>query len=119
MANKMNSKETIYKGIKFPSRLELYMYRLLEQNNIEFTYQVPIVLQPKFKYGTESIRDIKYIADFVLKDGTIIETKGFRKESFNIKWKMLKYLFHENPKKLHLPRNQKNCNELMKCLKTI
>lgn len=111
-------------GIKFDSKLEAYFYGLLKQLDIPFTMKEKIVLQEKFKYGSESIREIYMLPDFkILGLGypIYVDTKGFQTNDNKIKVKMLKKkLFdrYENSE-IHLPKNQKECNELASRLKSL
>jgi hypothetical protein len=86
-----------YNGIKFDSGLEVYCYKQLVDNKIQFEY-TPLtfvldypftfngdVYEPDLKRGlllakrTNKYQSIKYTPDFVGKDW-IIETKGMQNE---------------------------------------
>lgn len=127
MSNKKikNAKEHIYNGIKFKSSLELFCYKLLTENKIDFIYQPsPVILLEKFKTDyecyenigkiyrdadkkiinstkrfdvIESVRQITYTPDFSGLNGEwIIETKGFANDSFPIKWKLYRRFLMTN-----------------------
>jgi hypothetical protein len=114
-------KETEVDGIKFDSQTESEYYQYLKsRDDIEsFEMQQEFVLQNKFllvngKRIDESdkdfkklqranpgctIRDIRYIADFVVyyKDGTVqvVDVKGQKTADFKIKEKMFNYMYPE------------------------
>jgi len=118
IAGRVAKKE--YKGIIFDSSLEVFFYKLLEINNLVHlvTLQVIYELQPKFKYFNQTIRPITYEADFVFKDKKIVvETKGQLLEAAKIKYKIFKYKY--NDYKFFMPRNQKDCLDVIKNLKEI
>lgn len=96
---KYGNKKVEVDGIKFDSKLELYLYQSLIKNNLEFDFQVPIELVPKFKFKGISIRAIAMRVDFLLKhNGQLIyiDTKGFATPEAKIKYKMLKYKFKDS-----------------------
>jgi hypothetical protein len=92
--NKYKAKKTLVGGIKFDSIAESKYYQmLLNQNVSNFKMQVEFVLQDKFKFGTRTIRAIKYKPDFVFYDEEgnitkVVDVKGTRTEVFNIKAKL-------------------------------
>jgi hypothetical protein len=127
----------IYNGITFDSGLEVYCYKQLEKNKIEFQYeptsyvlQVPFVY-PYFVYEADkkrgkllSIRtpkyqSISYTPDFI-GDGWIIETKGVATDRFKIVWKLFKkYLTDKNIKfDLYLPKNQKQVDQCIELIQS-
>jgi hypothetical protein len=74
---KYGNNKTEVDGVKFDSRLELYCYNLLKENNIDFIFQEKIELIPKFRYNTQNIRAITMLVDFViLSDGKRIYDRG-------------------------------------------
>jgi hypothetical protein len=101
----------IIDGIKFDSKREAARYSELvfleKAGNILFLErQVPFVLQDKFEYQGEKIREIKYIADFIyIEDGKKIieDVKSWitqKRPDYKIKVKLLKkryptYIFRE------------------------
>lgn len=117
-----------YDGKEFKSKLELYCYKLLKENDIEFSYEgQSFVLEPAFnhigRYGKKwtkafvvkdkhNVRAITYTPDFVShKHRFIIETKGFvpSQHSFHIRFKLfLKYLkeYDMGDYAVYIPRNQ-------------
>jgi hypothetical protein len=96
---KYGNKKVEVNGVKFDSKLELYLYQSLTENSFDFDFQVTIELIPKFKFKGISIRAINMRVDFILRhEGKIIyiDTKGFATPEAKIKYKMLKYKFRDN-----------------------
>lgn len=95
---KYNATKIEINGIKFDSKFEASVYRwLIDQPNIKLiARQKVFIILPKFIYNGQTIREIKYLADFVIEyNGKlyIIETKGFETPEFKLKEKLLfKYL---------------------------
>ena len=129
-------------GIEFASKLELHMYRLLKKAKIKNQYegrtftiinscQFPMSSYEKTKTkkvlhdrGNKKLLGIKYTPDFIdVQDPPrfIIETKGNPNESFPMRWKLFKmHLVNEGIKtNLFMPRNQKDCEEVIAILKNI
>lgn len=129
-------------GIEFASKLELHMYRLLKKAKIKNQYegrtftiinscQFPMSSYEKTKTkkvlhdrGNKKLLGIKYTPDFIdIQDPPrfIIETKGNPNESFPMRWKLFKmHLVNEGIKtNLFMPRNQKDCEEVIAILKNI
>jgi len=107
-------------GVKYDSKLELYMADLLRQVNIPFEFQKKFVLQDKFRYNGEAIREIRMVIDFWLPEhNMLIDTKGFQMADNKIKWKMLKCKLSEEPSPpvIVLPKNKKECQCLVLELK--
>lgn len=80
-------------------------------------------LRVKFGEITNNIRSITYTPDFVClnedtKSGWIVETKGFRTDSFKVKWKMFKKYLKDNGYviSLYTPNTQENT---LKCIESI
>lgn len=129
-----------YKGYKFASKLELHMFRLLEKEKIKVGYEShTYTLVEGFEFenasyektikrkdlhdrGHKKVLPIKYTPDFVDLNNPprfIIECKGNPNESFPIRWKLFKkHLRDKNIKAdLFMPRNQKDCAEVIKMIK--
>ena len=103
------NKKTIVDGIEFSSKKEANYYqqlKLLQRAGevIKFELQPEFVLQNKFKKNGKMIREIKYIADFLVeyRDGRkeIIDTKGFHNNLFRLKQKLFEYKFPDLELKL-------------------
>lgn len=99
---KYGAKKTVVDGITFDSKKEADYYCTLKMQQAagevkEFYLQVPFELQPSFKRDGKTIRAIKYIADFVVEYPhgckEVIDTKGFRTETYKVKKKLLLYKF--------------------------
>ena len=117
-----NAQKVFYDNIQFQSRLEMYCYEKLKEAKLDFEYEPKCFeLIPKFEYApmsmesykkgtkwlfgnkSKAIRAMTYKPDFVnLKDGWIIECKGFPSDSFPIKWKLFKYYLKNNNMEIHL-----------------
>lgn len=117
---KRNNFGAVKTGI-YKSKLEAKCGDFLTEAGIEFEYESKkIVLQDKFKYFNSwersgkrfynkiGVAAITYTPDFV-GDGWIIETKGHKTSTFNLKWKMFKKWMIENEPTvdIYLPTNQK------------
>ena len=135
-----NSKATTIDGVKMKSRLEGAMYSLLKDSGLEFYYEKEtFVIVDPFRFENESyerkannkgemidrgnkkIQPIKYTPDFTIDNDDvkyIIETKGFRTETFNMRYKLFKkYITDEGLNyKLYSPHTQKECQEVMRLI---
>ena len=113
---------------EFFSPLEKFCFYLLEENNINFKFQSStFTLLEGFKYelpsiekgktAQKSIRPITYTPDFI-GDNWIIETKGFRTESFNLKWKLLKAFLKTSGKEmfLYMPTNKQQVKDAIESI---
>jgi len=134
----IKSKKQTVDGIKFKSRLEGHMYKILKKSGVKFTYeQEKFVVVSGFKFKNESyerqsngkgdmvdrgsgksVRKIEYTPDFVITIGEtkfIIETKGFRTSEFNMRYKLFKKYILENKLDYHLymPHTQKECDKVL------
>ena len=92
-----NATPTIYKGVKYRSKLEVSFARYFEIEKIKAEYEpFRLTLLPSFRYNGESIRAIHYTPDFIIDycgRKFIIEVKGFPNDAYKIKKKyILKYL---------------------------
>ncbi|MFW5890996.1 MAG: DUF1064 domain-containing protein [bacterium] len=138
---KSNRGGTILKkdGIIFKSKLELYCYTRLKEENLQFEYEkYSFILQPQFEFNNESyelikkrnnkefkqqsqnVRAITYKPDFVsTQDNWVIECKGYPNDNFLLKWKMFKHFIWRNGLKikLYVPRNQKQIDEVINLIK--
>jgi len=134
-----NATKVTQDGLTFRSKLELYTYNKLKENNIKFEYETKrFTLIDKFVYPKNSyesykskgskkfdkrsnnIRSMTYLPDFVNeKDKWIIEVKGFANDSFPLRWKIFKYITKSNPYTLFLPSNAKEVDETIKILNNI
>ena len=140
MAKKSRKKreKPVYDGITFDSRLEIYCYQKLKENNIEFTYNETTFellegftsLVDSFEpdkrkgdsiYFRNSIyKGIKYTPDFIVKGGTnIIETKGLcrDKDEMVIKLFKRKMTLDGISCKFFLPKNHKQVDKAIELIK--
>lgn len=91
-------------GVDFASKIELYAYNLFKALGLEFEFQKVIVLQEKFRYNGEAIREVKSIVDFYFPvQNVICDTKGFQTDRSALKFKMLKHRLHKSPELLGTP----------------
>lgn len=110
-----NATPTTYDGINFRSKLEVYCYKKLKQNNIDAAYESQtFTLLDKFVYNGETVRKMTYTPDFIGKD-FIIECKGQMNDAFPLRWKLFKYFLYRNNMShtLYLPRNQKDVDKMI------
>lgn len=134
----VNSSKVVYKDIKFESRLELYMYKLLELSGLHFGYEAQTfdVLEgfkdensllakhnkSFIERGKRKVVGIKYTPDFLVYVNNeikfVIETKGRPNESFPLRMKLFrKYLNNNNMKvDVFIPTNQQQCQITLKMI---
>ena len=134
------AKKITIDGVNMKSHLEGAMYSLLKDSGLEFYYEKEtFVIVDPFKFDNESyerkannkgeminrgnkkIQPIKYTPDFTIDNDDvkyIIETKGFRTETFNMRYKLFKkYITDEGLNyKLYSPHTQKECQEVMRLI---
>ena len=101
--SKYHNTKVEYNGIKFDSVREMRHYQLLEYRQKigeikELKLQVPYELIPKYKMNDKTIRKTTYVADFVYYDTRdnkihVVDTKGFRTETYKLKKKMFEYKY--------------------------
>lgn len=112
-----NATPYTYNKITFKSKLEVFMYKLLEAEGWNFGYEtVKYTVLTAFSYGKEKVRAITYKPDFVLTDiPVIVETKGFATEPFKLRWKLFKrhLVDNNNYKTLYMPHNQEQCRQVI------
>lgn len=133
----INSISVSYDGINFKSRLEKNMYVLLKEAKIKFEYEKHsydvfssfLFSNQSFERqsngkgdfinrGNKIVKSISYKPDFV-GDGFIIETKGLRTESFNLRFKLFKKYLQDvsnNPVTLYMPQTATECKEVIKLI---
>jgi len=139
-----NAKAKVYKGIKFRSALEVYMYKLFEKSDIQFAYEAQkfVIIEgfhsPNASYerfmngkgdfkdrGDKKYRDMVYTPDFTPPKGQpldwVVEVKGRAMPDFPRTWKLFKKLIVKNKLDtvLFMPRNQKECEEVINLIKQI
>jgi len=136
---KYNSKANTYKGIRFKSRLETYMYKLFEDAGIKAEYERHKynILDPFFfpfdcyeksikgkamiNKSNKKIRGIVYTPDFVIEDENttyVVETKGIATPDFMVRFKLFKRWCLDQRKDfvIFMPRNQTQCNETLQTI---
>lgn len=106
-----NAIKCVFNDIKFDSKLELYFYKLCLEKNIIVEREPKFILQPKFEYLKEKVREIAMFPDFFLPNyNTIVEIKGgMVNDLFPMKRKLLLHHLHlaGNNQKYVMLRNQK------------
>jgi hypothetical protein len=114
---KYSNKKVENNGHKFDSRIESNFYNMLRLNNIEFTMKEVFILQDKFRYLDEAVREIKIIPDFLVKKNgetiCIIDTKGMITDLSKMKYKMLKAKL-EKQIPIFMPTNKAKCEEAIR-----
>ena len=100
--SKYHAKKVLINGIQFDSIMESRFYLLLQAFKrtgkiINFEMQKKFVLIPSFKKNGKTIREIAYIADFVVygNDGKVdvIDIKGLETPEFKLKYKMFERFY--------------------------
>ena len=110
-----NATKVVYDGIKFDSKLDMWMYEALKKNELPFTYSTQrFTIVDGFEYKGKKYLPITYKPDFV-SDKFIIECKGFGNELFPMRWKLFKrYLMLNNlDYDLYICKNKKEINDLI------
>jgi hypothetical protein len=103
-------------GVKFASKLELYLFNLLKAARIEFKFQVVFILQEGFKFHGTTIRPMKIIVDFYLpKFDLLVDSKGWQLADSKLKYKLLKRKLFDEGKatKIEMPRTKEECESLI------
>lgn len=138
-----NATPKVYKGIKFKSTIEVYMYKLFEASDIPFAYEgtkfviidgftSPNISYEKFLNGKGAYKDrgsgkkyndMVYTPDFTPPVGQplnwVVEVKGRSMPDFSRTWKLFKKLLWVEGSKdtiLYMPRTQKDCRETIKLI---
>lgn len=109
-------KVTDEKGRTFDSKLEHYFASQLDKHNIPYEWQRKFVLQEKFRYRSEAVREMTLTIDFFLPTfDMLVDTKGFFNDTAPIKHKLLKrkLLTEGKPYEIRLPKNRKECDALV------
>lgn len=122
-----NATPLTFDNIKFKSKLEVYCYQKLKENNIKAFYEgQKFVLLDSFEFNGEKVRKMTYTPDFV-GDGFVIECKGMANDAFPLRWKLFKYNLHKQAKArkilglrqidIYLLRNKKHIEEAIISIK--
>lgn len=94
--SKYKNKKVVVDNILFDSKKEANYYTKLkilrDAGKISgLRLQEKFILQPSFKLNGKTYRAITYVADFVYKDDKgmhVVDTKGYRTETYKIKKKL-------------------------------
>ena len=138
-----NARPKTYKGIKFKSHLECYMYKLLDSAGIQFDYEKqkfqvdPPFNSPNVSYerflngkgdfkdrGNKSYKAGTYTPDFTNKGKLkwVIEVKGRSFADFPRRWKMFKkHLVDTNQTDVVIfcPRKEEDCRKTLEIIKKL
>ena len=136
-APKKPKKEYIFEGIKCDSSLEVYCHKKLIEAGLDYEFHpkpfvflepfisTAVTYEPDERIGdglypkTNKIRSLTYTIDFAdpLRRW-MIETKGYKRSEFTIRWKMFKHHLTKSNIEPHLflPKNQKQVDETVKII---
>jgi len=130
----INAKKTTYKGKNFQSRLEVYMFKVLDDYGIKAKYEEEsFTIIDKFYFPNPSYEKtmsskisltnkggknhlaVTYKPDFIIENGNqriIIECKGLATDVFQMRFKLFKKWIADNNLDyiLFTPRNQGQCD---------
>lgn len=130
-----NATKVEYKGLHFKSKLEYFMYKLFEENNIPVDYEKKVFLcQEGFTTGcnvwvkdsnnlrlrSKVIRPVTYTPDFVDKAGRfIVECKGKENDAYPLRIKMFLYQLKQDGVEydFYEPRNHQQCQHVIDLIK--
>lgn len=91
-----NATPTIYKGIRYRSKLEVRFAMMLDAEKIPFAYEEETwVVLDKQIYMGQTIRCVTYTPDFII-GNVVVEIKGFRNDVFPLKRKLIIKFINEN-----------------------
>lgn len=87
-----NAQPLVYDGIKFKSKLEVYTYKKLKEEDLGFEYEKnKWTIVEKFEYMDEKVRAITIKPDFVnTNKKIIIEVKGWPTDIYKLRLKLFK-----------------------------
>lgn len=139
-----NANPKVYKGIKFKSELEVFMYKLFEKSDIPFEYEGKkfVIIEgfhsPNDSYerflngkgdyknrGDKKYADMVYTPDFTppISDPLkwVVEVKGRTMPDFSRTWKLFKKLIVREgwDTVLFMPRTQAECVRTIEIIKSI
>jgi hypothetical protein len=76
------------------------------------------ILQEKFRYMGEAIREVKIIPDFVIRKSgiiiAIVDTKGLQTDKSKLQFKLLKNHLIDSQVPIFLPTNKAKCEEAIR-----
>lgn len=104
-----------YDGIRFDSKLEVSMYQMLKVAGIKFELKPLFLLQPEYLYMGKIVKAITWEPDYLINEKTIIDTKGHRTDTFDLRLKMFKYQAWQTGREyeIFLPSDKKECYEVL------
>jgi len=133
-----NARITIYDGISFKSKLEVYCYKKLKENEIPFEYEPKVYTlfvgnkpnlvsfydpdkkTKKLRLNNTKVINVTYTPDFV-GDNWVIETKGLKSSTYSIKMKMFREYLENTGNKWYIyePHSQYQIDEAIKLIKEL
>jgi len=121
--SKFNNAKVEYQGINFSSKLEVYLFKLLQSEGFEFKYEPERweVFPAFVDFEGNKIRSINYTPDFIVpfEDSEfVIETKGRPNDSWALRIKLIRKHITDNRHntKYLIPKNQQHCREILQIL---
>lgn len=103
-------------GIRFDSRLELFMYNLLTKAGIRFEFKKTYTLTPQFRYWGQVVQPITCTIDFWLPElDILIDTTNLHRQQNDLKIKLLKKMLYDNDlaPRIETPKNRTECRALV------
>ena|SRR3990167_3544232 len=106
-------------GKQMDSKRENSFKLRLESAGIPFIEKERIVLQSKFRYNNQAVREIAIEPDFMFYKGeklvAVVDTKGLILQDFKNRWKMLqrKYFDAGMEVMMRMPRNKHECEQVL------
>lgn len=124
--NKYKNKKVTLDGITFDSKLEKYMYGLLNFHKIPFQLKPKWEIQAAFTYDGQAVRSIRMEPDFVISttpgfDLAVVDTKGMITKEWKIKVKLLKNNFKKQGTQIPIftPTSETECQKTIIQLKAL
>jgi hypothetical protein len=115
-----NATPMVFDEIKFRSKLELFTYKRLKEENIHVGYEnIKYELVPSFEFAGNKIRPMTWTPDFN-GNGFLIECKGFGNDTWPLKEKLFKWHLVRNKIELdfYVVKNQKEVEEVIRTLRS-
>ena len=126
--SKYNNKKVNAYGIKFDSKLELYVYQMFKSKKYDIRRcEDSFVLIEPFKHFNvlkgklEGIRAVKYTPDFLIKRGNdtiVLEVKGFPSKDYPLRKKMFLQKYGNDYMFIEI-KNQAECLKVIEQLTNV
>lgn len=118
--HKFNAVPVIVDGVKYDSTREYNFKVMLDRARINYTMKHKFVLQNKFRYLGEMVREISIKPDFVIFNRVgvacaIVDVKGMITEPFKLRVKMLQRSISNSNKQIpiFLPSSDASCSKVI------